>query len=171
MKEKRSFFERLTGSISVDDESDFEDEVEESAPTRNMKPQSLGQSLGKETFAEWAEEDPAEGQLSVDVYQTPTHMVIKAMVAGVKREDIDISIARDMITIRGKREEERGIEDGDYFHKELYWGSFSRTIMLANEVEIEGAEAIENSGMLTIKLPRIDKEKKGKLRVMKAQGY
>ena len=165
MKEKRSFFERLTGSISVDEENEYvEEEMHGSA--RSLKPQAVS---SKETFAEWSQEEPAEGQLSVDVYQTPTHIIIKAMVAGVKRDDVDITITRDMITLRGKREEESSVQDGDYFHKELYWGSFSRTVMLPAEVEIEGAEAIENLGMLTIKLPKIDKEKKGKLKVMRAQ--
>ncbi len=87
------------------------------------------------------------------------------MVAGVKREDLDISITRDMVTVKGRREEEGGISEQDYFHKELYWGSFSRTILLPHEIEIEGAEAIENQGLLTIKLPKIDKEKQTKLRV------
>lgn len=165
MKEKRSFFERLTGSISVDEENEYEEE-EIHGPARSLKPQAVS---SKETFAEWSQEEPAEGQLSVDVYQTPSHIIIKAMVAGVKRDDVDITITRDMITLRGKREEENSVQDGDYFHKELYWGSFSRTVMLPAEVEIEGAEAIENLGMLTIKLPKIDKEKKGKLKVMRAQ--
>lgn len=167
MKEKRSFFERLTGSISIDEENELEEEeLQQHGPSRSLKPQAPN---GKESFAAWAQDDPAEGQLSVDVYQTGSHIIIKAMVAGVKRDDIDITITRDMITLRGKREEERVVDDGDYFHKELYWGAFSRTVMLPAEVEIEGAEAIENLGMLTIKLPKIDRERKGKLKVTRAQ--
>ncbi len=162
MKEKRSFFERLTGSISVDDFDAEEQDIE----TAHIKPTGAQH----EKLASWMSEDPAEGQLSVDVFQTPTHIIIKSMIAGVRREDVDIAISRDMLTIKGKREEERGIQDGDYFHKELYWGTFSRTILLPHEIEIEGAEAIENMGMLTIRLPKVDKEKKAKLKVMKSQG-
>ncbi|MBX4209529.1 Hsp20 family protein, partial [Candidatus Parcubacteria bacterium] len=46
-----------------------------------------------------------------------------------------------------------------------YWGSFSRTIMLPEEIEVEEAEAIERHGLLTIKLPKVDKSKQNKLRV------
>ena len=84
------------------------------------------------------------------------------MVAGVKPESLEITIGRDIVIIKGKRDDTRKINDDKFFIKELYWGSFSRTVMLPAEVEIEGAEAIENLGLLTIKLPKIDKERKGK---------
>jgi HSP20 family molecular chaperone IbpA len=158
---KKTFFEKLTGGVHLDDE--FEDETE---PTAHLKVKDgSGNSV-----TDWSVDEPHEGQLTVDVYQTPTHIIIKTLVAGVKREDLDISISRDMVTIKGKREEERNIQEADYFHKELYWGAFTRTVMLPNEVDIDGAEATENLGMLTIKLPKVDKGKQTKLRVMKSLG-
>jgi HSP20 family molecular chaperone IbpA len=156
MKEKRSFFERLTGSVSVDDYQDEEEIAADNRATPLPKTQPT---------STWLEEDTGEGELAVDVYQNPREIVIKTMVAGVKRDDLDISITRDMVTIKGRRHEEPGIPEQDYFHKELYWGSFSRTIILPHEIEIDGAEASENQGLLTIKLPKIDKEKQTKLRV------
>jgi HSP20 family protein len=158
---KKTFFEKLTGGMHMEDE--FEDESE---PTTQLKVKD-----GSETsVTDWSVDEPHEGQLTVDVFQTPTHIIIKTLVAGVKREDLDISISRDMVTIKGKREEERNIQEEDYFHKELYWGAFTRTVMLPNEVDIDGAEANENLGMLTIKLPKVDKGKQTKLRVMKSLG-
>jgi HSP20 family molecular chaperone IbpA len=153
MKDNRSFFEKLTGSMKMDDELEIEE-----APVK-----SLHKTLHKDD--EWLESEPEEGQLTVDVYQTLTDIVIKAMVSGVKPEDLDISITRDMVTIKGKRETERFVKDDDYFHQELYWGSFSRTIMLPAEVDVEGAEAIEKHGLLTLRLPKIDKNKHTRLRV------
>lgn len=144
MSPKKSFFERLTGTAKDEDEM-LDEEVVES---RGI-----------------LEEGDAEGQLTVDVYQTPSEIVIKAMVAGVKPEDLDINITRDMVTLKGKREESLEVHDHDYFHKELYWGSFSRTIMLPEEIEVEEAEAIEKHGLLTIKLPKIDKSRNSKLKV------
>ena len=91
--------------------------------------------------------------------------MIKTMVAGVRPEDLDISITRDMVTIRGKREGERTVNEPDYFHKELYWGTFSRTILLPQEVEVEEAEAIEKHGLLIIRLPKLNKNKQAKLKV------
>jgi HSP20 family protein len=87
------------------------------------------------------------------------------MVAGVKPEDLDVSISRDMVTVRGKRESERTVADDDYFHKELYWGTFSRTIVLPEEIDVDAAEAIEKHGLLIIKLPKLDKNRRTKLKV------
>ena len=87
------------------------------------------------------------------------------MVAGVRPEDLTLSITRDMLTIRGRREETKSINDENYFIRELYWGTFSRTILLPEEVDIDGAEAMEKHGLLIVKLPKIDKQKQTNLRV------
>ena len=146
-KDKRSFFERLTGSVAVDE---FDDSFDD---TRQP------------TDAELPEEDSGEGHLTVDVFQKPEEIVIKAIVAGVRPDDLDVSITRDMVTIRGKREEHKEVERDDYFYKELYWGSFSRTILLPQEIDVELAEAQEKHGLLTIRLPKIDKGRQTKLKV------
>lgn len=110
-------------------------------------------------------EEEEEGQLTVDVYQTSTEIVIKTMVAGVKPEDLDVSITRDSVTIRGKREEDRTVSDDEYYHRELYWGTFSRTVILPEEIDVDEAEAIEKYGMLILKLPKLDKHRETKLKV------
>jgi len=154
-KEKRSFFERLTGTVSLDDYDDsFEEET---------KQQPAKQEQSKQE--DWIEEENNEGQLMVDVYQNPDEIVIKAIVAGVRPEDLDVSITRDMITIRGKREEQREVSEEDYFYRELYWGGFSRTILLPQEIDVDVAEAKEKNGMLVLHLPKIDKERQTKLKV------
>ncbi len=151
-KDRRSFFERITGTISVaDDHDDYEEIALE--PTRREP--------------EWVEEE--EGELSVDVYQTPSEIIIQTMVAGVKPEDLTINITREMVTIKGTREAARTIADEDYFQRELYWGSFARTILLPAEIETEEAEATERNGLLTIRLPKIDKDKSTKLKVKTGQ--
>ena len=154
-KEKRSFFERLTGSVRLDT-TDADEFIEK---------ENGHKKLAKKENGSWMEEESGDGQLTVDVYQTASEIVIKTMVAGVKPEDLDIDITRDMVTIKGKRENERVVEDDDYYHKELYWGSFSRTVILPQEVDVEGAEAIERHGLLIVRLPKINKDKQTKLRV------
>ncbi|MBX4200471.1 Hsp20/alpha crystallin family protein [Candidatus Parcubacteria bacterium] len=144
--DKRSFFERLTGAVRV------EDDMPVAHPASHAGHPSVG-------------EEEEEGQLSVDVFQTPGEIIIKTMVAGVKPEDLDVSITRDAVTIRGKREEDRTVSDGDYFHKELYWGSFSRTIVLPEEIDVDEAEAVEKYGLLILRLPKLDKNRQTKLRV------
>ncbi|MBA3733403.1 Hsp20/alpha crystallin family protein [Patescibacteria group bacterium] len=154
MKDNRSFFEKLTGSVRMDDIPEEETHL---SPGKHSKSTLVHESV--------FDDEPEEGQLTVDVYQTTSDIIIKSMVAGVKPEDLDIAITRDMVTIKGKRETERFIKDEDYFHQELYWGSFSRTIMLPSEVQVEEAEAIEKHGLLIIRLPKIDKNRQTKLRV------
>ena len=147
-KDNRSFIERLTGAVRIED--DREEEVE------SPRVQSADM---------WGEAVPEEGELSVDVYQNPNEIIIKTMVAGVKPEDLDVSITREMVTIKGKREEERTISNDDYFHKELYWGSFSRSIVLPQEIDVDAAEATEKHGLLILKLPKINKNRQTKVRV------
>jgi len=151
-KDRRSFFERLTGSVSIDDDYGFDDPV----------PPPRGNVHGLPPLVQ---EEESEGELAVDVYQTATHIIVKAMIAGVKPEDLDVAITRDMITIKGKREKFSEGNSTDYFFSELYWGAFARTIVLPQEVEIEGAEASEKHGLLSIKLPKIDKGRQTKLKI------
>ena len=92
-------------------------------------------------------------------------IIIKTMVAGVRPDDLDVSITRDSITIRGKRSEDRTVSSDEYLHRELYWGSFARTIALPEEIDVDGAEAVEKYGMLVLNLPKIDKNRQTKLRV------
>lgn len=148
-KDKRSFLQRLTGSISIADE----DEMYTPAIRAEHEPAPV------------LEETEEEGELSVDVYERPGEIIIQAMVAGVRPEDLEINIGREMVTIRGSRETSREVSSDNYFHRELYWGAFSRTILLPAEVEAEEAEATEKHGLLSIKIPKIDKGKTAKLKV------
>jgi len=157
MSKKPSFFERLTGTVNIDDY-----ELDESPQINTVSDESIA---GPDSGDDWMEEENNEGQLTVDVYQSPNEIIIKALVAGVQPENLDVSITRDMVTIKGKREEQKEVTEENYFYRELYWGSFSRTILLPQEVEVDGAEASEKHGVLIIKLPKIDKDRETKLKV------
>ena len=180
LKEKKSFFERLAGSISVEDEDDqidftpeqADDELEEELPIKHVgskaTPQVSTQSARPKHHVvneDTDEPEMEEGELSVDVYQTANEIIIEAMVAGVKPEDLHLSITRDMVTIKGRRDGNTQVNHDDYFYKELYWGTFTRTILLPHEVEIEEAEAVEKHGLLIIRLPKVDKARQTKLKV------
>ncbi len=179
LKEKKSFFERLAGSISVEDEDDqvdfvaprVDDEPEEEVPIKHVgskaaSAQQIARPKHHVVEEETDEEiEMEEGELSVDVYQTNSEIIIEAMVAGVKPEDLHLSITRDMVTIKGRRDGNTQVNHDDYFYKELYWGTFTRTILLPHEVEIEEAEAVEKHGLLIIRLPKVDKARQTKLKV------
>jgi HSP20 family protein len=150
-KTKKEFFKKLKGILTIGSREDSEiEETDDESETEEIVDQIL---------------DEEEGQLAVDMYQTPGEIVIKTMVAGVRPEDLDISITRDMVTIRGSRSVSYENSDNDFFHKELYWGTFSRTIVLPAEIEIEEAEAKEQHGLLVLTLPKIDKNRQSKLKV------
>lgn len=149
MSRKRSFLERLTGSVPAVEEEGVGLGSENRLDNPNPTP--------------WLDEE--EGELAVDMYQTPSEIVIQTMVSGVKPEDLNVAITRETVTIKGKRQLAREIDHENYFHKELYWGSFSRTILLPAEVEVEEAEAIEKHGLLTIRLPKIDRSKSQSLKI------
>lgn len=164
MAKNKSFLERLTGSMKMQEEDDselFEEERDIKKSRESNKKDLIKDEPKKEL--EWNDEQEAE--LTVDLYETPTDIIVQTMVAGVQPENLSITITRDMIIIKGKREENQSIKEDNYFVQELYWGSFSRTISLPEEVDPEEAEAIEKHGLLIIKLPKINKGKETKLKV------
>ncbi len=169
---KQSFFQRLSGSIPVDDYDAYDDDllptqqpvarrpiIQNSQPAASVQPQHMTLSQ--------LEEDEG-GQLPVDVYQTSNEIVIRTFIAGVRAEDINLSISRDMVVIEGSRSERDSIEDSEYYTRELFWGSFSRTILLAQEVDVDTCSAASKDGLLTITLPKLDKARQTKLRVKAA---
>ena len=107
----------------------------------------------------------AEGQLAVDVFQTEDELVIESTIAGVRGSDLDIAIEGDRVNIRGKRERPTKDEKINYFYQECYWGPFSREIILPVEIDPSRAEAIFKEGVLIIRMPKIEREKKRKISV------
>jgi HSP20 family protein len=98
-----------------------------------------------------------DGHLTVDVFKSGDSIVVQATIAGTDPNDVDISITKDMVTIRGKRIQEEKTKTTDYYHRELYWGSFSRSIILPVDIDPDNAKASIKKGVLTIKLPVLDK--------------
>lgn len=109
--------------------------------------------------------DADEGQLTVDVFQTDGELVIKSTIAGVSADDIDISLTTETVTIKGVRRPDEKIRSSDYYHQELYWGPFSRSIILPEEIDVDGAKAIMKNGLLTLRLPKLARTKTKKLKI------
>jgi len=111
------------------------------------------------------EDDDEEGRLTVDVYQDEDNIVVQSTVAGVHEDDLDIHITNESVTIRGKREKSEKIEDKDYFYQECFWGRFSRSIILPSEIDPEKSVASLKNGVLSIKMPKLNRQKVKKLKV------
>ena len=163
-KQKSSFLNRITGS-----EQDGIDEnpMGSSMPVYggdnysqdeiNISDQDVDITDENEEYTdEYDDNGEADGQLTIDVYQTDTSIVIKSTIAGVKPEDVDVSISNDMITIKGERKQEEVIDEDNYYYQECYWGPFSRSIVLPMDVVTDKIDASLKNGILTIKLPKAD---------------
>lgn len=149
-----NLFKKKTNLVNANAADDFFNEPQ---VNHSVKPQAQNES--------WLEEDYEEGQLSVDVYQTSDKIVIQSTIAGVRPEDIDITVNNDMVTIRGKREIDNTLQSDDYFIQECYWGGFSRSIILPAEIQSEKIEATLKNGVLTITLPKVIKSKPVSIKV------
>jgi HSP20 family protein len=115
---------------------------------------------------EWDEDENVPGQLAVDVYETREKLVVKARTAGVNKNDLDVSISDNQLTIRGTLSSgtEEGVEN--YFLQECYWGEFSRTIALPVPVKEEEIEAVLKDGVLTISFGKVQQDTVKKIQVL-----
>ncbi|MFA6421807.1 MAG: Hsp20/alpha crystallin family protein [Candidatus Buchananbacteria bacterium] len=115
----------------------------------------------KDAVEEWYS---GEGQLLCDVYESGDYLIVKSTIAGVDPKDIDISVAHDVLTIRGVRKMDEEIEDEKFYARECYWGSFSRSIVLPHEIDQKKVAASLKNGVLTVKLPKKYKSTSIKIR-------
>ncbi|MBC7766737.1 Hsp20/alpha crystallin family protein [Arenimonas sp.] len=165
---RKSFLQRLTGSFKEEDEEAIEKMSQVNRKSfSSLNSRDIDDDDEDKDIEEDEDDSPiaVEGQLGIDLFETQLEVIVKTMIPGVRKEDIDISLSRDMLTIRGERKDEKTIAEDDYHYRELYWGTFSRTVKLPHEVDIDRAEATESQGMLTLRLPRIDRERKASLKV------
>ena len=111
------------------------------------------------------DEDSFEGQLALDVYQTDSHIVILAPIAGVKVEDMSVEVTDDVLTIKGTRHLEDKVEEENYFTQECFWGDFSRSIVLPASVDTNKISADFKDGVLKITIPKIEKVRSKVIRI------
>lgn len=164
MAEKgKGFFDRLTGSLKLDDASQRVDFASgsDAQPKNDKGAQGQKPQEGEKT---WLEETQ-EGQLTIDVYQTDAEIVIKSTVAGVIPEELEITITNDMVTIKGNRKKDEEVPESKYYYQECYWGPFSRSVILPVDVAADRADALLKNGILTIRLPKAEKEQVKKIKV------
>ena len=188
-KEKSSFFGKIMGGSVIDDApepvsvshaEEEEVEAEELSSEEEVEDQGQGviieeveeevsvaprqpQATTKEGNEDWLND--FEGQLNIDMYQTKDNVIIKSTIAGVRPEDIDITVANDMVTIKGSRKKEENIPQDDYFYQECYWGNFSRSVIIPVDIDSEEIEADLKDGILTVIIPKAAKAKTKKVKV------
>ncbi|MBX4186768.1 MAG: Hsp20/alpha crystallin family protein [Candidatus Doudnabacteria bacterium] len=151
MAKDKNLINKLMGTQAIAEDENMENEETE------------GTNQPAAASEDWLSE--YEGQLTIDMYQTKDNVIIKSTIAGVKPEDIDVTIANDMVTVRGERKRDFEASSEDYFYQECYWGSFSRSVVLPVDVDIDNVSADLKDGILTVVLPKAAKAKAKKIRV------
>ncbi len=154
-------------------DEDYEEEIP-AAPTApapveydDIEPETVpvGSTSGASTSRDEEWMNDYEGALNIDMYQTKDNVIIKSTIAGVRPDDIDITVANDMVTIKGSRSREEKITQDDYFYQECYWGSFSRSVIVPVDIDSEEIEADLKDGILTVIIPKAAKAKTKKVKV------
>lgn len=115
---------------------------------------------------EWDESEDLPGQLAVDVYETKEKLVVKARTAGVNKNDLDVSISDNTLSIRGTLSAGSDDDVINYFVQECYWGEFSRSIALPVPVKEEEIEAVLKDGVLTISFTKVKQDTVKKIQVL-----
>ncbi|PIZ75290.1 Hsp20/alpha crystallin family protein [Candidatus Peregrinibacteria bacterium CG_4_10_14_0_2_um_filter_38_24] len=98
------------------------------------------------------------GQLSLDIYQTDKEIIVVAPIAGVEKEDINITVNEDILVIKGDRAPRDQVADENYYTKECFWGSFSRAIVLPKNADIKNISASFEKCVLEIRIPKAETE-------------
>ena len=142
------------------------DTAKKRRPAEARKTKTPPVNISKKEEPEDNGENMPEGQLAIDVYETAAEIVIKSTIAGAKGEDIDVGIEDNAVNIRGSRHKEEKIKGENYLYQECYWGAFSRSIILPTEVDSEKAHASLKDGILTIKIPKLKKERERKIKII-----
>ena len=109
--------------------------------------------------------EEAEGQLTVDVFQDEDNIYVQSAVAGIDSDNLDVNITKEAVTIRGKRERTHKVAEDNYFYQECFWGSFSRSIVLPEEIDPDKSTASLKNGVLTVKMPKFDRKRARSVKV------
>jgi HSP20 family protein len=101
----------------------------------------------------------------VDVIDQDNAVVVRAEVTGVKKEDIEVSLGDNTVTIRGRTSHEEKEKKGDYYRSEISRGEFSRTVALPCDVDSSKSSAKLENGILELTLPKLEKAKRRTIKV------
>lgn len=129
---------------------------------------SLIDDIIEDTFGRWPQlAGPLAGTqtLAMDVYQTDKDLVVKTALPGVKPEDVDISVANNVLTLKAELKEGREVNQADYFYQERRYGTFSRSVALPVEVDADKGEAVFENGVLTLTLPKTEASRAKQIKV------
>ncbi|MFA7097409.1 MAG: Hsp20/alpha crystallin family protein [Gammaproteobacteria bacterium] len=101
----------------------------------------------------------------VDIVERDNEVLVRAEIPGVKKEDLDVSVTDDTVTIRGTARTEAEDEKGEYYRRELHYGEFARTVALPAAVNADLCSARFKDGILELTLPKVERTKRRTIRI------
>ena len=162
-----SFFDKLRSQVKEEEARKKKKEGKKAKRPQIEKTEIKSEAEKKAEKKE--EKTQTGGQLTLDVYETKDDFIIQSTVAGVKPENLDISVEEDLISIKGTRQRITQEQEGKYLYQECYWGEFSREVILPEEVDASKAQAKIKDGILTLKIPKARKAKRRKINVISSE--
>jgi len=102
---------------------------------------------------------------SVDIAETDNDVVVTAELPGVKQDDVDITIADDVLTLKGEKKEEKEVKEKNYHRIERSYGSFQRSVSLPAGVQADKAKATYKDGVLHITVPKAEEAKPKQIKI------
>ena len=139
--------------------------LEKLKASEEKKPEEKNEKAEKaEAKRDWK---VSEGQLAVDIYETEEDLVLQTAIAGVEADSLDISLEKDLLIVKGERKNPAKETKKNYFVEECYFGSFSREVILPREIDPSHTKASMEEGILTIRMPKIERDKKRKIVIEK----
>lgn len=164
-KKKRSLASRLFGRDDPVD--DLLEELDNELLADIDEDEDLDADLFEEEKRVPVENKEGVGDLQINLVDRGDELIAQALVPGLDEDDIKVDLNREMLTISAESNEQHAEKDGDYLYEEVRFGSFSRSVLLPAEVEVEDSKAEVRDGILRIVMPKIDKEAHKRLSVKK----
>ncbi len=152
--------DELTAAFLGEDDNSF-DMGDDRSGVDDAAPDDVPSSQPEEE--DW--DDEPTGQLAVDVYETQEKLIIKARTAGVDRNELDVSIADNILSIRGTLSAGEESDVKNYFVQECYWGEFSRSVTLPVPVKEDHIEAVLKDGVLKISFVKLKQDTVKKIQI------
>lgn len=163
-------YDIMYGMFNIDDEIKNEKDIFAELAKVRTAPKPLKVDFDDDKDSGGGQElydvtDDPEGQLTVDVFQDEDNIYVQSTVAGLNPDDLEINIAKESVAIKGKRERSQKISEKNFFYQECFWGKFSRSVVLPQEIDSEKSAASLKNGVLTIKMPKLERRRGKSVRI------
>jgi HSP20 family protein len=113
----------------------------------------------------WPAKTPEISIPAVDLYEEKDEIVAKVDLPGLEKEDIEVNISDHLLTVKGEKKREEETREADYYRSERSYGSFTRTVDLPKEVQVDKAQASFKNGVLMVRIPKTEEAKKKETKV------